>query len=799
MKCLPVGPLNAKIMVVGEAPGAEEERVGQPFVGMSGSELTRMLHDAGIPRTSVFLTNIARVRPPGNDISKFFLDKKLTKPGPEITEGLHELFKEISTVNPSVIVALGNIPLWALTGHRGITSWRGSILKSSPDFGPRKVLPTYHPAAILRQWDWRFIAVHDLRRAFTESATPEINTPAYDFTIRPSYEAVISRLSHLIACASNAPLRLALDLETRGGHIACLGIAWSRLDALCIPFMCVENPLGYWSVEQEFEIVKLLRKLTRMPGVEIVGQNFLYDAQYFARYWGFAPEVHMDTMLAHHLCWPGMPKGLDFLSSMYCTFHQYWKQEGKLWDPRTTPEEQLWVYNCKDAVITWECSHALDGVITQLDLRAQFVFQMQVFHTIFRVMLRGVAVDHALRQTLTLSLLEMVAQREHKAQYLSGRGMNFRSPKQLGEYFYDTLHLPEQRNRKTGKRTCDEDALKVLAQREPLARRLIHCIIEARSLGAASNVVQTPLDQDRRLRCSYNVAGTVTFRFSSSENAFGSGTNLQNITKGKRSEETGLELPNLRRLIVPDGGKLVVDVDLDRADLQVVVWEADDADLKAKLREGVDIHVENAKDIFRLREVNNLQRQVAKVFVHATDYGGKARTVAIHCGLSVHETELYQRRWFDAHPGIKAWHARVERDLMTRREVRNAFGYRIFFFDRIEHILPEALAWIPQSTVALVINRAMVNLDRHCPDVDILLQVHDSLTLQIPQRRHPAILNEILPHLLIVVPYPDPLTIPVGFAVSEKSWGDVEEFKLEVDSTITPRLNGTTAALSRLA
>lgn len=799
MKCGHSGPLDADIMIVGEAPGAEEERRGLPFVGNSGEELTRMLHDAGIPRERCYLTNVAKHRPPGNDIGHFFLDKKQKKPGPQILEGLNELVQEISIVKPNVVIALGNVPLWAFTTHRGITSWRGSVLSAQPPFPPVKVVPTYHPAGVLRQWDWRFIAVQDLRRALRESESPSLRYPNYQFILRPSFEATIRCLDDLISRASHEQIRLAGDLETRRSHIACLGIAWTPLDAICIPFMCVERPTGYWSPAEEFEIVTRVRTLFTHPNVELIGQNFLYDLQYIARYWGFAPKVKLDTMLAQHCAWPGLPKGLDFISSMYCEFHRYWKDDGKDWAPGV-PEEQLWNYNCIDCVTTLESSFALDTVLTKLGLRSQFDFQMEVFHTIFRVMLRGVAVDKTLRNSLAMELLSFIQLRHEKIKLLSGRTFlgpkgGF-SPKQLSGYFYDTLGLQEQKSRKTGKRTCDEDALVVLARREPLIRRLVYSIVEARSLASSLNVVRTPLDVDGRSRCSYNPAGTVTFRFSSSENAFGSGTNLQNVTAGGKSEETGLILPNLRRLFVPDQGKLIVDVDLDRADLQVVVWEADDADLKRQLRAGVDVHIMNGvqvklnKDLpedelipshreypeHRMRYAK--ERQFGKVFVHATDYFGKPPTVAAALGESVHQIQLYQRRWLGRHPGIPKWWDRVRHSLATKREVRNAFGNRIFFFDRIESLLPEALAWIPQSTIALVINRAMVALDKNIHEAEILLQVHDSLDFQIPRYNHPQLLSRIRPHLLITIPYPDPLIIPVGFKISDKSWGDCEETKV---------------------
>src|SRR5690348_3649387 len=126
------GPAPARIMIVGEAPGAEETRLGRPFVGASGQELDRMLHEAGIIRSECFVTNVAREQPPGNDISAFIpLKKKDVGPDcqrfrdrmvrPPVLEGYRTLLKEISLVKPTLIIALGNTPLWALTGRFGIT------------------------------------------------------------------------------------------------------------------------------------------------------------------------------------------------------------------------------------------------------------------------------------------------------------------------------------------------------------------------------------------------------------------------------------------------------------------------------------------------------------------------------------------------------------------------------------------------------------------------------------------------------------------------------------------------------
>jgi len=237
-------------------------------------------------------------------------------------------------------------------------------------------------------------------------------------------------------------------------------------------------------------------------------------------------------------------------------------------------------------------------------------------------------------------------------------------------------------------------------------------------------------------------------------------------------------LPNIRKLFIPDQGMVIADADLAQADARVVAWEADDDELKAIFHDPTaDLHDENAKTIFGKLTPTN--RQLAKGGVHAVNYGSSAPTLARALGITVKQAEAFQRTWFQAHPGILEWHRRVEHDIQTTRMVRNKFGNCRYYFDRIERLLPEALAWIPQSTVALVIERGMVNIDANLPEVELLMQVHDSLVMQFPQSLFPSVLPKIKNEMEIVVPYDDPLIIPVGLDVSTKSWVEVEEVDWE--------------------
>ena len=257
-----------------------------------------------------------------------------------------------------------------------------------------------------------------------------------------------------------------------------------------------------------------------------------------------------------------------------------------------------------------------------------------------------------------------------------------------------------------------------------------------------------------------------------------------------------MKMPQVRNLIVPDLGYYIADVDLDRADLQIVVWESDDADLKRQLRMGVDIHIANGMQLAgkepppedeliahhpeypEHKRRYGYWRNFAKNFTHGTNYGGSAPTMARVVGVPIARADALQKRWFALHPGIKAWHERIETQLQTTRTVYNPFGFQRIYFDRPSNLLPEALAWIPQSTVGIIINKGMLNIYNNLAGkVELLLQVHDSLVMQWQICKDKRVRPEVQKLMLIPVPYDDPLTIPVGLKISAASWGDCKDAK----------------------
>ena len=156
------GDPNARLMFVGEGPGADEDASGLPFVGRGGQLLNNMINAMGLKREQVYIANIVKCRPPAN-----------RAPEPDEAHTCSPfLFQQIDVVRPHVIVALGQTAVTYLTGEkRPLSGWRGSV---HPLRGT-KLIVTYHPAFLLRDPNQKRAAWADLQIAMRELG---LNPPA---------------------------------------------------------------------------------------------------------------------------------------------------------------------------------------------------------------------------------------------------------------------------------------------------------------------------------------------------------------------------------------------------------------------------------------------------------------------------------------------------------------------------------------------------------------------------------------------------------------------------------------------
>ena len=352
-----------RIAIVGEAWGKTEAQFNHRFVGSSGIELGRMLNQAGITTKSPYdyqvvnsrgvrlsltvenvvqfwkdtgflVTNVVNAQPPGNDFSLFCAKKGEMPEGyalPPISQGkylkpehLHHitrLVQEITDYNPDLIITLGNIPMWALTSQTGISKLRGTVTLSTTG---HKLLPTYHPAYVLRNWAVRPITIADLIKAKREAGFREIVRPHRELWIEPSLADLDEFYhKHILTAKLIAP-----DIETAHHHgiITCVGFAVRPNLGICIPLVDRRNTdYHYWPTkEEEIEAIRWIRRYLHAPAPK-VAQNGSYDFQWLWEILKVRPVNWLhDTMLLHHALQPEMEKSLGFMASVY-TNEVAWK------------------------------------------------------------------------------------------------------------------------------------------------------------------------------------------------------------------------------------------------------------------------------------------------------------------------------------------------------------------------------------------------------------------------------------------------------------------------------------------
>lgn len=576
------GPRNARIMIVGEAWGSDEDRLKKPFVGQSGQELDRMLAEAGIERKECLVSNVVAARPEMNQMYRFFFPTALRsesiaglRPRPEVLNEIDRLYKQIEVMKPSLIIAVGNYALWALTdktGHdsgkdspiskeyqvpTGIMSLRGSMefarkyprRSNDPTLSSIPLLPIIHPAAMLRNWSVRAVTVHDLKRshmAFTGDWRPSL--PPVILTM-PSFTETCNRLRNWLKRMDlGEELRIANDIETipSRGLISCIGFADSTTFAMVVPLLRLtpdRELISYWSVEEETAIVRLMRQVLVHPNVRVEGQNYIYDTQYIQFWWAVTPRLAHDTMLAQQLLFPGTPKDLGYLSSLYCKYHIYWKDDSKEWDTKGSLEQHL-LYNGYDCIRTFEIASVQRDIIPQMTKPGLWADRMKVNELCRRMITRGIAVDKKRRAEVVMDLtttivaiqtqLLAILPQDWVSEFLEKKNDTpwYRSPMQQKIAFKQLLGIEIPLNRKTKREGLGKEELEKLRAKYPAFKLMFNLLADLRSCANYQNTSMAKLEPDNRLHCSFNPGGTETFRLSSSKNAFGRATNMQNLPTG---------------------------------------------------------------------------------------------------------------------------------------------------------------------------------------------------------------------------------------------------------------------------
>lgn len=319
---------HCRIALVGEAPGDHEVDKLRPFVGPSGSCLNSMLRAAGIDREQCYVGNVFSTQLVGNDVSKHrqFLGAENWEKF--YNDNVARLAAELAAVNPNVVVPLGGTALAALAGTTQIAQFRGAVRMGTEQFASYKLLPTYHPAMVLRQWSVYTVCIGDLIRAEAQSQIgPTITWPVVTLEISPTIEQVEA---YLAGPCRETPL-LSCDIETGWGQIRGVSFAPNKTEALYCPFISLDNlTRSYWRTAAEEKRAWLAVKGVLECPVPKLGQNFAnYDVIWLLTKMGIRVNgLGDDLRLLHKALYPELPASLQFMASAYSEQGQ-WKHWGR--------------------------------------------------------------------------------------------------------------------------------------------------------------------------------------------------------------------------------------------------------------------------------------------------------------------------------------------------------------------------------------------------------------------------------------------------------------------------------------
>lgn len=763
-----IGPLEPELMIVGEAPGKQENDSGVPFVGPSGEILNDCLRKAEISRSLCYITNVVKYQPPYNDLTKLHLiDVK-------IDEQIKYLWdEEITPRKPKCILAIGDTALEAVTGYSGILNYRGSLMVAKD--GITKVIPTIHPAALFSHYnegtqkgglEWTYLKLieHDINRAVEESKTRDFSLPD----------------KRLDVCHSSLDLyrffeeykrldKAACDIESINCVPVCVGFAFNKHHAISIPLLnsIGRNKLTDMGPHELDECWRLIdRELRRL---RIIGQNFKYD-EFKLNLIGFAGiNLYSDTLIKTRVLFPELPeKDLNTIASLWTYKHQYWKSEGKEFKLGKQNSNDLFKYNAKDCVIEYEVDEEQEKDLISMQEKYKvplvdyyYKYMMKKHKFYLKLENTGFKVDMDKKKALAKQYTEMALVVHNRLTEAIGHEVNVNSYPQMFDLLYREMKLKAMKRNPTS-----EDTIVALLgnhAKSPEKKKILTDLLEERRIRTQkSRYINFNPDYDGRCKSSFNISATETCRSSTSI-----------LKKPIRPKKIGLAFhtiskhgrlaKDIRSMFIPDKGTVFISADSSQAEARVVAVLSEDWELLEAF-DKVDIHRRTAGLIFGytkslvldtkpipvvdIIEKDGPERFCGKKTRHAGNYNmGKNRfMVEFNTDAQKFEINMSISEWragqmldlfHAASPKIRGkFHKDIKDCLDSSRTIIDPFGgIRVFNGRLDDELYKEGFANIPQRTVAHLVQGAGLKIDEELNGDSAFLWLsedHDSLKMQVP-------------------------------------------------------------------
>lgn len=782
------GPTKGvEIMLIGEAPGAEEDEQGVPFIGRAGKFMRKnLMAPLGMEGNEVFITNAVRCRPPANRVPR----------RREIVNCRENLVREIREIRPKVILLLGNSALCSilfLEKVQGITRWNGKLLWSI-EFGCW-VIPTFHPSALMRDRsmgiDWRFdtaLEAFQLAQQVTHRKAPE--QPRVKKLIITSVTGLLAYLRATMN-ASDSNMKVSVDLET--------DLFDPRNDILGVS-MCFKGREGiYYPMYTAWETMleandygkKLFNRILYSDKIIKPFHNVAFDKR-FLWFHRFKIRNAQDTMIAAHLLDENFSVGLKQRTWIDLTFGGYdialekYKIEHKFTKNtsyKEIPFDTLAGYAAFDALATYMLWEKYEVRLKEEGLLPLYQkISMPVREVMTEAEINGIRVDMDSAESLSKRMTKAKEVLEEKILKEARKDINFMSTKQLSHLLFEELRAPDSGRTQKGNLKCDKAALTKVARGDPKRRatKIAQTVLKYKYMdklqGTYIGQVNKFVWDDGRVHSNYNLAGTVTGRTSNSQPC------THNIPKDQL----------IRSLYIASPGCKIVEADLKGAEMVAMAAVSKDQVLTEIIESGADLHNRTFIEIFDKSDdyiPTQDERRVGKMINFGVIYGITATGLAKRLKIAVTTAQKYIDMYFSRFVGVAEWIHKI------RFEAKRN-GYVVSLFNR-KRRLPDiqrddkwpkleaerqAINSLVQSAAAdytyIGLIRTSKLLKKYQLNAKVVHTVHDCILVDTPEEEIDQV-KQIIKYAFEKRVKAFPLPMKVDIEVSN-SWGEHNESNLEV-------------------
>lgn len=770
MKYIPgYGPIGAKIMIVKECPSVKDDAAGKPF--SDTRELDELLRESGINKQSCWLTTVSKFYvPPSAKGRKIPFAVRAKNAGIDVAAQINELQQEVNAIKPNIIIGIGKAALWACTGKTSIESYRGSLLLGMGC----KFLATYNPSGLAWQtfdeiefigyWN-KVVIAFDLRRAFNESSTPELNIPSRILQVcKSSYELSEFRNRYKTHRAAGT------DIEAGGHYLPiCIGFAFTPNHGLSIPLW---NKDGISNIPDS-DLVQIWLQVAEMCWeLEIIGQNFNYDRDKIRRLGFIIQNLKSDIMMKAQALDPEMPKSLGFNTSIR-TKEPYYKDEGMY----EGSYADLFIGNARDACVTKEIDEVTDKeleFIKQDKYYRNFLMELPKFY--LDIEEQGFRLDKNRTKELLKKYINWSERIRYQLYKIVGSEINYNSPKQISEQLYGVWGYADRGGTGEEELTALLNLQGKTGVSDESHRQAINLILEGRRVERTiSNELMVMPDFDERVRTTYfPCLDTGRSKTGQQDPPIRPTIEVRDIMNKKKNKALGRPFQvmtkhgdigeDIRSQYVPDlpdeddptDEYVFIQADGSQAEARVIFRLANDEEA-LELIDKHDFHALTASWFFGGSEDDYSKKKLGyehpirfagKTLRHAGHLGAGKRRAAISVNtdarkfkINITITEAIAEQalqiFHRKQPKIKqVFQADVIRQLGIDRTLYapipygfdSPYGGRRRFYERTgDELNRQAFSYIPQRSISDHTKGAGIRIKRRIPGIKIVCESHDAL------------------------------------------------------------------------